>query len=313
MALYRSALPQMNGRIFLTDGGLETTLVFLEGVELPAFAAFPLIEEQEGRERLKRYFEPYLATARDRNVGFVLDTPTWRANTDWGRKLGYSPERLATINRRSVDFAAGLRETAGASAPIVVNGVIGPRGDGYQVGTAMTAEEARSYHEAQVVGFERSAADMVTAVTMTYVEEAVGIAEAAKEHGLPAAISFTVETDGRLPSGDSLKEAIRAVDRATGDYPAYYMINCAHPRHFEGVLAGAEPWLDRIRGIRANASTRSHAELDEARDLDAGDPVQLGRDYRGLRGRLRHLSVMGGCCGTDHRHIAAICEACMQP
>jgi homocysteine S-methyltransferase len=312
MALYRHRLPQLDGTPFLTDGGLETSLVFLEGVDLPAFAAFPLLTDEEGRRRLRRYFEPYLRLAVARGAGFVLDTATWRANADWGGKLGYAAEALAEVNRASVAFASELRDTfANDATRIVINGTIGPRGDGYRVDSTMTAEEARAYHGAQVETFRGTDADMVSAITMTYVEEAIGIAQAARAAGVPVVVSFTVETDGRLPSGQTLHSAIKQADRATEGAPAYYMINCAHPTHFEDAIAEAGPWRDRIRGVRANASRKSHAELDTATELDIGDPVELGRQYRGLRGRLRRLSVFGGCCGTDHRHIAAICDACL--
>jgi homocysteine S-methyltransferase len=173
----------------------------------------------------------------------------------------------------------------------------------------MTAEEAERYHSAQVRTFSETAADMVSALTMTYVEEAVGIARAARAAGMPAAISFTVETDARLPSGQALGEAIEQADAETDGGVAYFMINCAHPTHFADVLEADEPWADRIRGLRANASAKSHAELDEAEELDEGDPVELGAQYRALRPRLRNLNVVGGCCGTDHRHIAEICRA----
>jgi homocysteine S-methyltransferase len=312
MASYRHALPQMGGSIFLTDGGLETTLVFHEGVDLPCFAAFPLLAEEAGRERLRRYFAPYLETARGRGVGFILDTATWRANPDWGAKLGYSAADLVRINRDAVAFCEELlRDYASERTPIVINGVVGPRGDGYRADARMTAAEAQSYHAAQIAAFAEAGADMASAITMTYSEEAIGITRAATAAGLPVAISFTVETDGLLPSGETLKQAVEAVDGATGSAPAYFMINCAHPSHFEAVIAAGESWLDRVRGIRANASTASHAELDAATELDAGDPEDLGRRYGALRRRLGRFSIMGGCCGTDHRHIAAICEACL--
>ena len=315
MPRYRHALPQLSGRkIFLTDGGLETTLVFLEGIDLPCFAAFPLVTAEAGREKLKEYFRPYLATAVKAGAGFVLDTPTWRASPGWGEKLGWSPEALDAINRKSVAIAAELREAwATQKTPIVLNGVVGPRGDGYRADARMSAEEAQGYHAAQIEAFRDTETDMVSAITMTYPEEAVGIARAAQAAGLPVAVSFTVETDGRLPSGHTLKAAIETVDQATGSGPAYYMINCAHPLHFEDAVAAGEAWTDRIRGIRANASTMSHAELDAATELDAGDPADLGRRYRDLRRHLRGICVMGGCCGTDHRHVAAICEACVAP
>ena len=311
MALYRDRLPQLGGGMFLADGGLETTLVFLDGVDLPCFAAFPLVEREDGRAMLRAYFEPYLAIAREHGHGFILDTPTWRANPDWGERLGYAPEALAALNRRSVDLLVELREAeTGTGIPIVINSVLGPRGDGYKVELRMTAEEAERYHEAQIDDFRVTEADMVSAITMTYPEEAIGIARAAHAAGMPAVIAVTVETNGRLPSGDTLGAAIRQVDEATGGSPAYYMVNCAHPLHFDDALAADEPWRCRIRGLRANASTLSHAELDNATELDPGDPADLGRRYRELRERLGGLAVVGGCCGTDPRHIAAICTAC---
>jgi S-methylmethionine-dependent homocysteine/selenocysteine methylase len=298
--------------VLLTDGGLETTLVFLEGVDLPCFAAFPLLLSENGRRQLERYFESYLRTARERRVGFILDTPTWRANPDWGEKLGFTPQDLADINRQAVAWAANLRKRhAENSAGVVINGVVGPRGDGYQPGRQMSAHEAEDYHALQIEAFRQSGVDLVSAITMNYAEEAIGIARAAGAAGLPVVVSFTVETDGRLASDESLQSAIERTEDATGSAPAYYMINCAHPAHFEHVLADGAAWTSRIRGLRANASQKSHVELDEAVELDPGDPADLGQRYRILRGRLKNLSVLGGCCGTDHRHIMAICEACL--
>ena len=312
MSSYRRALPQLTGAPFITDGGLETSLIFLAGQELPCFAAFPLIETSGGREILGAYFRPYLDMARRRRAGFVLSTPTWRANRDWGALLGYSVEELRRANADSVALMAELRDEQDTGAPIVIEGVIGPRGDGYRAGARMTADDAERYHAAQVEAFRDSDADMVGAFTMTYPAEAIGIARAAAACGLPVAISFTVEADGRLPSSDSLQSAIEQVDAAcNGSRPEYYMVNCAHPSHFESVLVPDAAWSDRIRGVRANASTMSHAELDEATELGAGDPQDLGRRYRALRERMPRLCVLGGCCGTDHRHIAAICEACL--
>lgn len=312
MPRYRHALPQLGEGMFLTDGGLETTLVFHEGLDLPCFAAFPLLRDDAGRERLERYFAPYLAIARERGAGFILDTATWRANPDWAAKLGYGAEELDRLNGEAVALAMRLREAQGTEAPpIVINGVVGPRGDGYQAGERMTVAAAERYHGRQIATFAAADADMVSAITMTYPEEAIGIALAARAEGMPVAISFTVETDGRLPSGESLGEAIEQVEAATGGAPAYYMINCAHPTHFEHALTAGGAWLDRVRGIRANASALSHAELDAATELDPGDPADLAARYRALRARLRHLAVLGGCCGTDHRHVAAIGEACL--
>jgi S-methylmethionine-dependent homocysteine/selenocysteine methylase len=309
MRLTRMAhtLPQLAGdRVFLTDGGLETTLVFHHGIDLPAFAAFPLLDTDDGRAALRDYFAPYLATAREQGAGFVLDTATWRANPDWAAELGYDAAALDRICRDAVAFALAQRDEAGgAPAPILVNGVAGPRGDGYVAGTAMAAGAAEAYHAPQIAAFAAAGADMVSAITMTYAEEAVGIARAAAAAGVPAVISFTVETDGRLPSGQPLGDAIEQVDAETLGGPAYYMVNCAHPSHFADVLAGGGAWRDRIAGLRANASAKSHAELDAAEELDAGDPVALGGDYAALRPVLPNVTVLGGCCGTDARHVAA--------
>jgi S-methylmethionine-dependent homocysteine/selenocysteine methylase len=309
-ARYRDALPQLADVPFLTDGGIETTLIFHDGLDLPHFAAYDLLTRDGGAEALRRYFDPYAELARAAGVGIVLETATWRANSDWAERLGHGPEELAELNRRAVRLLEDVRgEYETASTPIVISGCIGPRGDGYVVGESMTAEEAEGYHAQQIGTFAETAADLVTAITMTYVDEAVGIVRAATAAGLPVVISFTVETDGRLPSGQTLREAIEEVDARTEGAAAYFMINCAHPRHFEGVLEPGSAWTDRIRGLRANASKLSHAELDEAEELDEGNPDELASDYVALRDRLPELHVLGGCCGTDHRHVGAMCGA----
>jgi S-methylmethionine-dependent homocysteine/selenocysteine methylase len=314
MSKYRDQPPQLDADVFLTDGGIETTLIFDDGIELPDFAAFVLLDDPEGREALVRYFDSYAAIAVRDGVGIVLETATWRANPDWAARRGYSLEQLDAANRDAVEL---LRETRQrhetADTPIVISGCIGPRGDGYQAGAQMTAEEAAAYHARQATVFAEADADLITAITMTYPAEAIGVTEAARAAGMPVVISFTVETDGTLPAGQSLAEAIDMVDRATGSYPIYYMINCAHPTHFAHTLEGDQPWAARIRGIRANASKMSHAELDAAETLDAGDPDELAQDYRALRAELPHLTVLGGCCGTNHRHISAISSELASP
>jgi homocysteine S-methyltransferase len=309
---YRDRLPQLNDQVFLTDGGLETYLIFIEGVDLPGFASFPLVMNKAGRDRLRSYFEPYLRTAQQRGAGFVLDTATWRANADWGARLGYSVDELAAINRQSVEFAAELRDEFDHEAtPVVIAGVLGPRGDGYKAGERMTAGEAARYHREQIEAFRDTEADMISAVTMTYSAEATGIVWAALACRTPVAISFTVETDGRLPSGETLADAITDVDSETTGAAAYFMVNCSHPTHLGDLPEVDAPWRSRVRGLRANASVLSHAELDAATTLDSGNPAELGQQYRSLRRQMPGLSVLGGCCGTDHRHIAAICEACL--
>ena len=307
MSKYRTRLPQLGDKPFLTDGGLETTLIFHDGLELPYFAAFTLLDSAEGRAALGRYVDRHLSIALNGGMGFILDTPTWRANADWGEKLGLTDADLDRLNRQCVMAAEAVRrQYETEETPIVVNGVFGPRGDGYRPETIMSEDQARRYHTAQMRSFAEAGADMVTALTMTHTGEAIGIARAANEFGLPAVISFTVETDGRLPTGETLEEAITATDRATASTPAYYMVNCAHPSHFHGSLEDGGAWLQRIRGIRANASRMSHAELDNATELDDGNPSELAADYLALRQILPQATVFGGCCGTDHRHIEEI-------
>jgi S-methylmethionine-dependent homocysteine/selenocysteine methylase len=301
-------LPQLEAELFITDGGLETWLVFEAGIDLPDFAAFPLLDDGDGRAALRSYYEPYLALAERSRLGFVLDTPTWRANPDWGLRLGYDADRLAAVNRASVDFARELAGTRPAVAT-VIDGVLGPRGDGYVVGATMTVQDAKDYHSVQIAALADAGVDMVTGVTMTYVDEAVGLVEAARANGVPAVVSFTVETDARLPSGETLSDAIDRVDDATGGYAAYFMVNCAHPSHFASTLKQGGEWVSRIKAIRANASKASHAELDEAEELDRGDPGELATDYTALRRLLPELRVVGGCCGTDIEHVSSITEA----
>ncbi len=302
-------LPELGGTPFLTDAGLETCLIFHGGFELPQFAAFTLLDNPRGTEGLTAYYRKFLMLADELGAGFVLDAPSWRASPDWGAALGYDRTRLAKANRAGIELIAGLREEVSGANAVALNLPVGPRGDGYAPGQMMSAADARDYHSWQVGVAAEAGAEIVTALTMTYVEEAQGIAAAARECGLKAVVSFTVETDGRLPTGMTLAEAVRRTDDAVGDV-ACYMINCAHPSHFAAVLDDPE-LAARIGGLRANASRMSHAELDEATELDEGDPAELAHEHRDLLGALPHLCVLGGCCGTDHRHVEAIARACM--
>lgn len=310
-AKYRRRLPQGDGALFLTDGGIETTLIFQDGLDLPHFAAFHLLRDPKARPFLVRYYERYIEIARANGTGFILESPTWRASADWGARLGYSAADIAAVNREAIGLMRDLREAYETPAsPMVVSGCVGPRGDGYDPGQAMSPGAAEAYHALQVGAFAEAGADMVTAITMTNANEAIGIVRAATKAGMPVALSFTLETDGRLPTGQPLKEAIGLIDEVTANGPAYYMINCAHPTHFDGVLQPGEAWTKRIRGLRANASRRSHQELNDAPDLDAGDPIELGGQYRALVRTHPQMNVLGGCCGTDHRHVECIGLAC---
>jgi S-methylmethionine-dependent homocysteine/selenocysteine methylase len=296
---------------FIGDGGLETTMIFERGIELPEFASFQLLDDDRGRAALRDYYEGYLDLAAAHGVGFTLDTPTWRASRNWGERLGRSPREIGELNRAAVDFGQRLRDERAAEAPIAVCGVIGPEGDAYRPARFLVPDEAAAYHAPQVEALVAAGVDMVSAYTLSYVDEAIGIVRAAAAAGVPVSISFTVETDGRLPDGTGLAAAVERLDRETDGVAAYLMVNCAHPSHFAAELEHGGAWRERIAGIRANASRRSHAELDQAPDLDSGDPDQLAAEYRELVGALPSLTLLGGCCGTDARHVGAICAACL--
>jgi homocysteine S-methyltransferase len=263
-------LPQLRSGLFLTDGGIETSLIFFDGLDLPYFAAFHLLRDKTGRDALVRYYERYIAIAQADGVGFILESPTWRASSDWGSKLGYPRDAIGAVNRESIELMHELKARhAHRTTPIVVSGCVGPRGDGYDTGQVMSPTEAAAYHAHQIGVFADAKAYMTTAITMTNASEAIGFVHAAAHE-----------------------------------------VNCAHPTHFERVMSADEEWTRRIRGLRANASRRSHQELNDAPDLDVGDPIELANQYRGLLRRHPQITVLGGCCGTDHRHIQSISKAC---
>jgi S-methylmethionine-dependent homocysteine/selenocysteine methylase len=313
MAKYRDDLPQLSSpSVMLSDSGMETDLIFHEGFDLPLFASFTMLDDAARTEALRNYYRRHIQVARDAHVGFLFEAPTWRASIAWARQLDLDETAVADVNRRAIDLVVKLREEAGEMrGPMVISGLIGPRDDAYNPAQLMGADEAEEYHGAQIETLAGTEADLVSAMTLTYAAEAIGIARAARTARMPVVISFTVETDGALPDGSSLGDAIGAVEDKTESYPAYYGINCAHPSHFLNVLDVGEEWTTRIRMIRANASRCSHAELDEAETLDDGDPEELAREYAEIRERLPQINVLGGCCGTDVRHVRSIARACI--
>lgn len=285
----------------LTDAGLETELIFHDGRDLPAFAAFPLLDDDAGRARLRSYFTDFTALARDLGFGLVLETPTWRANSAWMIEAGYQPQDVTRVNRDAVTF---LREVTGGTNT-VVSGCVGPRGDGYAPGMSLDAAGYAAHHLPQVAALAEAGADRVTAFTLSTVAEGVGFATAAARIGVPSIVGFTVEVDGRLPDGTNLGEAIRRTDEATGSAPASYLVNCAHPTHVARGLDDAD-WRTRVGSLRVNASTLSHAELETSSELDDGDPAALAVEVAALLDALPAVRVVGGCCGTDIRHVAAL-------
>ena len=296
--------------ILLTDSGLETWLVFQRNIDLPAFAAFPLLEDAAGRALLTEYFRDHLELAAQAGTGVVLETPTWRANPDWGSQLGFDADGLDRVNRSAVSFLRRLAEEL-PRVEVTVSGNIGPRGDGYDPGELMTPAEAAAYHRPQIESFVAAGADRVAMLTATHSGEAIGVVRAAVAAQAPVVVSFTLETDGRLPSGQPLHEAVAEVDAATDGAALHFGINCAHPDHFADALHAEPAVIGRIELLRANASRASHAELDEAEELDDGDPAELAAQYADLVRDHPHLRILGGCCGTDSRHVAAIARDCV--
>jgi len=308
--VYRDELPQLGGEVFLTDSGLETDLIFNQGFDLPEFAAFVLVDDARGTAALEAYFRRHVDIAVQHGCGVILEAPTWRASRDWGSRIGYTAAELRRVNESAVGLLSRVRGDYldAAGSPVVVSGCIGPRADAYDPAACMPAGEAEDYHREQIEIFAATDVDLVHAMTITYAAEAIGIARAAARAGVPAVISFTTETDGRLPDGTPLADAVEAVDAATGGAPVYYGVNCAHPSHFGSALPGGALGA-RVRSIRANASSKSHAELDESPTLDAGDPVELAGDYVRLHAQHPGVTILGGCCGTDARHVQAIADA----
>lgn len=307
MTIYRNLFPPQNADLFLTYTGMETDLIFNQGVDLPGFASYPLMKTAEGRELLKGYLKDLIAIGKDMDVGVILESPTWVANRDRGAALGYDSSELKKLNQDAIAMMAAVRSESD-HIPTVISANIGPRDDAYAPSAQMTPDEAERYHAEQISLLAETDADVISGYTLAYPSEAIGMVRAARRFGLPVVIAFTVETDGRLPTGESLEEAISEVDAATDGYAAYFMINCAHPEHFSGVLDDA-PWMQRIRGIVANASRCSHAELDEAEELDDGNPTELGLQLSDIKRRFPHIQVLGGCCGTDMRHMSQIVTA----
>jgi S-methylmethionine-dependent homocysteine/selenocysteine methylase len=313
-ATHRRNLPQLSGQFFLTDSGIETDLIFNGGWQLPEFAAFVLLDDPSGYAALGDYFLRHVAVADGFGCGLILEAPTWRASRYWGARLGYSAAHLRDVNERAISLLAEIRgRRASTRSPIVISGCIGPQSDANDPSARLTVDEAEQYHWEQIESLAATQADVVHAMTITYADEAIGIVRAAMHFAMPVVISFTTETDGRLPDGTSLADAIGIVDHATDSGPIYYGINCSHPTHFGPAFPPDDEGGRRIRSVRANASSKSHAELDESESLDAGDPLELAGLYRDLRVGHPQLTILGGCCGTDATHVEAIAQECLAP
>lgn len=313
--------PLDTDKTLLTCGGTETFLLFIQSYPLREFCSFELLDDPDALAALEReFFAPIAEAAAAAGHALLLDAMVWRAHPDFVAALGYPASDLERFNRRGVevmrDFAARFRAQKGLAEidlPAIISGDLGPRGDGYKLASdALTIDEAAAYHRPQITALAEAGVDVINALTMTSVAESAGIARVASELGLPVIISPTVETDGTTPEGDELGEFIERVEQATGGAPEFYMVNCAHPGHLEPTLRAAADrgaaWLERFRGLRANASRKSHEELDNSETLDRGAPDELAADM-GRLFREFDFRLVGGCCGTDAEHISAIARA----
>lgn len=299
-------LPQQLGKLMTTAGGFETWMQYVDGFKLRHFCGFELLNDVRGRSCLGDYHRKVVEAAVANGFGVINEGLHYRASRDWGELIGLSRAALEEINVRGIEFYRDFaREYASPETPMVVGGVIGPRGDAYNMGRHIDAVEAEDYHSEQIQTFKRAGADLVTAMTFSSVEEAVGVARAAKSQGMPVVVSFFVARGGRLKGGESIEEAIKHVDAATGNAPAYYMINCTHPTEFEpGLTPGA--WIGRLGGFMPNAVAMETLDLCKLGHLEDGDPEELGAQMASLAERIPHANVWGGCCGTDSRHIGQI-------
>ncbi len=302
-------LPQLDGRLMTTGGGFETWLQYVDGFKLRHFCGFELLDDARGAACLERYQRKLVEAAVAQGFGVINEGLHYRASRDWGTLIGYSREALEEINIRGIEFYRAIaREYHSAETPMIVGGAIGPRGDAYQTGAIIDAASAEDYHAEQIQTLKKAGADMITAMTFSSVEEAIGISRAAASVDIPIVVSFFVKGGGLLSGGETLEQAIEKVDAATGTAPAYYMINCTHPTEFEPALT-AGSWMKRLGGFMPNAVAMETLELCKLGHLEDGDPEELGGQMGELARRFPHINVWGGCCGTDGRHIGRIAHS----
>jgi len=301
--------PRLDGKFYLTEGGAETEILYKWGFELPEFAMFPLLDNSEADAVIRGMYRRYFDVAEAHDTGLLILGHDYRASPDWGAKLGYTPEALVEMQHRTIQFLTDMRtEYEGRVTDVYVGGCIGPRGDAYGTGGDITESEAEDYHSVQLTTLKETDADMAVAVTLNNIPEAVGIVRAAAAIGFPVGISLTLTTQGRLRSGPSLREAVESIEEATGGTAAWFGTNCAHPLEFEPAIADSGAWTERLRYIRPNAVKMEQVALCKLGHLEDGDPVELGEQMGDVARRFPRADILGGCCGTDERHLAEIAK-----
>jgi len=301
--------PRLENKFYLTEGGSETEILYKWSFELPEFAMFTLLDDPEADNVIRGMFRRYFDVAAEHGTAMLLNGHDYRASPDWGAKLGYSSEDLRNVQHRVIRFLDDLRaEYADRVSDVYIAACIGPRGDAYGTGGDISADESEDYHSVQLHNLDGTAADMAVAATFNNVPEAIGVIRAANSIGIPIGVSLTLTPEGRLRSGPSLREAIETIDEASGGGAVWFGTNCAHPVEFEPALADAGPWLERLRYIRPNAAKMDKIALCSLGHLEDGDPVELGQQMGEVARRFPRVDILGGCCGTDERHLSQIAQ-----
>lgn len=299
-----------SGELFLTEGGSETEIMYRHGFELPEFAMFTLLENPKAVPIMRDMFCAQLDVAAEFGLSFLLTGLDYRASPDWGAKLGYSAQGLADANISAIEFLRDIAQGYEDQIPrLLVGGILGPRGDAYDLNQNITAESAEDYHSVQLNTLKAAGVDFVSAQTFNNVPEAVGVCKAASKMGVALSVGLTLDSTCRLKSGPSLAEAITEIDALTGEQaPDFYLLNCSHPVEYEPALENAS-WIKRLRGVRPNASKMEKLALCKLGHLEDGDPVELGAQLGDLSQRFPHMDIFGGCCGTGDSHLREIAKA----
>jgi len=300
--------PQNRGRFYLTEGGTETELMYKHGFELPHFAMFPLLDNPKAVSKMREMFRSYLDVAAEHDFCALMGGLDYRASPDWGDLLGYSPASLSDANLQSIEFLRELANEYSSQVPeILIQGLIGPRGDAYERNETISENEAEDYHSVQLETLKKANVDSALAITFNNIPESVGVARAAAKIGVPLAISLTLDSNSKLHSGPSLADAITAIDEQTNQAPEYFLINCSHPLEFEPAIEPGD-WIQRVRGVRPNASKMDKMALCQIGYLEDGDPEELGRLCGDLARQYPHMDIWGGCCGTWDNHLNEIAK-----
>ena len=299
---------QKEGCFYLTESGTETEIMYKYGFELPHFAMFPLLDNPDAVSTMREIFRSYLEVVAKHGMCALMGGLDYRASPDWGELLGYSPQGLAEANHQSIDFLREIAKEYSSDIPeILIQGLIGPRGDAYERNETITEDEAEDYHSVQLETLKEADVDLALAITFNNIPESIGVARAAAKIGVPLGISLSLDSTSKLNSGPSLAEAIDTIEAETNRSPEFYSINCSHPVEYEPAIEPGD-WIHRVRGVRPNASKMEKIALCQIGHLEDGDPVELGELCGDLARRYPHMDIWGGCCGTWNTHLDEIAK-----